>query len=461
MHAPFDEAPFYPPRIAPSANPLRFPLNLIKLLVNNLEIIPEQAYHEPVVLAPGPPRVAFFTGTEVVKTLLFDRPADFPKGRLQVETLKPTFGNAMISCEGREWRWQRSAAAPLFRYDELLRYGETFRAAAEATIARWRAAPPGTVHPIHTDMLRAAFHVITNTMLVGGAPELLAAIEKGHADYYDAANWWVVYALLGLPERLPRPGGRKMRAHQARLRAAVTDVVRARRAGAADGDDLLGRLVRSSDPETGQSMSDELVVNNIIAFLMAGNDTMAFSLIWTLYLLAKSPAWEARMLREIDDVAGTGPVTAAHVAQLVTVQQVLNESMRLFPTAPVIIRDIVEDMEFDGVKIPAGTVGIIPIYAIHRHHSYWEDPHRFDPSRFTPDRATKRSRFQFLPFGAGPRICIGNSFSMIEGTLMLAEFVRAARFETEPGFDPQPCGRVFLVPKRGMPLRVTMREHAA
>jgi cytochrome P450 len=457
MHGPVTAAPFYPPRIRPAARPLRFPFNLVKLLGNNLEIVPEQAYRAPVVLAPGPPRMAFFTGSEAVKTLLLGRPNDFPKGALQVNVLKPMFGNAMISCEGAEWRWQRGAAAPLFRHDELLRYGETFTAAAEAAVARWRASAPGSVHAVHTDMMRAAFHVISNTMLAGGAPDVLHAIEQGHAAYYDAANWWVVYTMLGLPHWLPRPGGRAMRAHETRLRDAVAQLVRARRAGAADGDDLLGRMVRASDPESGRKMSDALLVDNIVAFLMAGYDTTAFSLTWTLYLLAHSPEWEARMLDEIDRVVGAGPVTAGHVAELVTVQQVLNESLRLFPTAPVIIRDIVADAEFDGVEVPAGTIGLIPIYAIHRHRDYWDDPDRFDPGRFAPDNPAKPTRFQFLPFGAGPRICIGAAFAMIEATVMLATFVRAARFAIDPDFDPQPSARMFLLPRNGMPMRITMR----
>jgi cytochrome P450 len=207
-------------------------------------------------------------------------------------------------------------------------------------------------------------------------------------------------------------------------------------------------------------MSDELVVGNILAFLVGGNDTTAFALAWTLYLISQSPHWEARMLQEIEQVVGSGPVTSAHFARLVTVQQVLNESLRLFPTAPLIVRDIVDDIEFDGVSIPAGTIGIIPIYAIHRHRSYWEDPDRFDPDRFAPNRS-KPTRFQFLPFGAGPRICIGAAFATIEATIMLATFVRAARFEVAPAFDPQPSARMFLLPKNGMPMRVTLREHAA
>jgi cytochrome P450 len=456
-----DATPFYPPRVKPSARPLRFPFNLTKLLNNNLEIIPEQAYRQPLVIVPGPPRMAFFSGTELVKTLLLTRPAEFPKGRLQVDVLKPVFGNAMISREGRDWRWQRGAAAPLFRHDELLHYGPIMSAAAESTVAQWRAASPGTVRAIDDDMMRAAFHVISNTMLAGGAQDVLHAIEQGHADYYRGANWWVIYTLLGLPHWLPRPGGKLMRAHENRIREAVTGLVRTRRAAAADGEDLLARMLRASDAETGQSMSDELVVDNIASFLMAGYDTTAFALTWTLYLISRSPEWEARMLQEIDQVVGSGPVTSAHVERLGTVQQVLNESLRLFPTAPVIIRDIVEGIQFDDVSVPAGTIGIIPIYAIHRHRSYWDDPDRFDPNRFAPDSRSKPTRFQFMPFGAGPRVCIGAAFAMLEATIMLATFVRAAHFEVSADFDPRPSARMFLLPENGMPMRITLRASAA
>jgi cytochrome P450 len=449
-------AGFVPPFVAPAAKPLRFPFNLIKLLGNNLELIPEAAYHKPVVFAPGPPRMAFITGPEAVKKLLLDRPTEFPKGNVQVEVLRPLFGDAMISAEGKEWRWQRGVAAPLFRHEELLRYGPAITAAAQRVVSGWRDAPHGAARPIHTEMMRAAFDVISNTMLVGGAPHVLAAIEKGHADYYAAVNWWVTYTLLGLPHWWPRPGGRKMRAHENRLRAAVAELVKMRRASAA-GDDLLARLSRASDPESGQTMADANLVDNIVAFLMAGYDTTALALTFTLYLIARSPQWEARMLEEVMRVTGAGAVTAEHVAELVVVQQVLNESLRLFPTAPIILRDIEQEIELEGERIPAGTIGIIPIYAIHRHRALWEDPDRFDPGRFNSARP-KASRFQFLPFGAGPRICIGASFATIEATIMLATFVREARFEPVDGADMSPVGRMFLVPRDGLRLRVTPRE---
>jgi cytochrome P450 len=292
-------------------------------------------------------------------------------------------------------------------------------------------------------------------MLAGGADDVLRAIEKGHADYYRGINWWIIYTLLGLPHWLPRPGGKSMRAHEIRLREAVTDLVKRLRSEAADGDDLLARMGRAADPETGQMMSDTNIVDNVVAFLMAGYDTTAFALTWTLYLVSQSPEWERQILDEVERVAGNDPVSAAHVDHLPIVTQVLNESLRLFPTAPVIVRDILEDTDVNGIRVPGGTIGLIPIYAIHRHRTYWSDPDRFDPGRFA---SAKPSRFQFMPFGAGPRVCIGATFAMIEATIMLATFIRAAHFDLESDSEPKPAGRMFLVPEDGVRLSVTLRQ---
>ena len=140
-----EAAKFYPPHVTPPPKPLGFPHNLRKLISNNLEAIPEEAYHGSLVLAPGPPRIAFIVDLEIVKTILLDRYESYPKGRIQKEVLKPLFGNAMHAKEGAEWKWQRGAVAPLFRHSELLQYGPTMTAVAEATVEAWRTAPPGTV----------------------------------------------------------------------------------------------------------------------------------------------------------------------------------------------------------------------------------------------------------------------------------------------------------------------------
>ncbi len=398
--------------------------------------------------------MVFVTGEEAVKTLIHTRSAEFPKGRLQNQVLDPLFGNAMISSEGADWKWQRGAAAPLFRHEELLRYGPIMTAAAEGMVGIWQNERGGR-RAIHRDMLRTAFGVISRTMLAGGADDVIAAIEKGHADYFRYVNWWVANRLLRLPAWLPRPGGSTMRRQEANIRDAVRKLVESRTDDAAAGDDLLGRLLAATDPETGRQMGVKRLVNNIIAFLVAGYDTTALALSWSLYLIAKSPRWQQAIRDEAQAVAGDGPIGSEHFDKLTVTRQVLNEALRLYPTAPIVIRDIVEDIELEGVKLRAGTIGVIPIYAIHRHRSYWRDPDSFDPSRFGPDQP-KPSRYRFLPFGAGPRICLGASFAMLEATILLATFVRAARFEPVSGVEPEPTGQMFLTARNGIELDVTM-----
>jgi cytochrome P450 len=235
-------------------------------------------------------------------------------------------------------------------------------------------------------------------------------------------------------------------------------VIAERRARPAPPDDLLERLMRARDPETGKAMNDEQLVDNLLTFYLAGHETTAKALTWTLYLLARSPEWSVALEEEVARVTGGGEVEAAHIERLVLTQQVLKESMRLFPPVPLLTRQAVADTQLDGHAVRAGTSVVMPIYAIHRHARRWEDPDAFDPARFSPEREAAIPRYQYMPFGAGPRICIGQAFAMIEATAMLATFVARARFAPVPGSEPAPVARVTLIPKGGMPLAVRLRS---
>ena len=436
-----------PPRVRPAAKPLRFPFNLIQTLVDNVALVPCQAYEEEVVLAPGPPRMAFITGPSAVETVLKTQADEFSKGHLQKSVLAPMMGNAMINCDGADWRWQRALTAPLFRYQELLRYVPVMQGAADEVIATWRQDSRGAPRAINRDMIRAAFAVISRTMLVGGANEVLTTIEKGHAAYFRNVNWLVLYRMFGLPFWLPRPGGNTMRAHERDTRASVRELIEARLSDTDKKDDLLGRLLSAGMPI-------ERLIDNVLAFIVAGFDTTALGLSWSLYLIAQSPHWQERMRREVRDVAGDGPIGPEHLDSLVATEQVLKEALRLFPTAPIIIRDIDQEIELSGVRVPAGTIGLIPIYAIHRHKRLWRAPEKFDPARFDPDGAETLGRYSYLPFGAGPRICIGAAFTMIESKIILANAVRAARFEPDPTHSPRPTGQIFLTGNGNINIRV-------
>jgi cytochrome P450 len=168
-------------------------------------------------------------------------------------------------------------------------------------------------------------------------------------------------------------------------------------------------------------MSDEQLLDNVLTFLFAGHETTARALTWTLYLIARAPEWEGRIVEEIEQVAGQGPITAAHIDRLKIVSQVLKESMRLYPPVPVLTRIVKDDVEIGGRRLRRGTLVVMPIYVIHRHQQIWDDPDRFDPERFSPEHEGRYSRYQYMPFSAGPRICVGASFAMIEALSGLRE----------------------------------------
>jgi cytochrome P450 len=214
------------------------------------------------------------------------------------------------------------------------------------------------------------------------------------------------------------------------------------------------RLIEARDPESGQSMNDEQLIDNLLTFYLAGHETTAKALTWTLYLLARSPEWTARLEAEVARVAGSAALGAEHLERLAHTQQVVKEAMRLYPPVPMMSRQAVADTRLGGHDVRAGTSVVMSIYAIQRHARRWENPDAFQPERFAPEREAKMARYQYMPFGAGPRICIGMAFAMIEASAILATLLQRARFAPVEGHEPLPVARVTLVPRGGMPLRV-------
>jgi cytochrome P450 len=263
---------------------------------------------------------------------------------------------------------------------------------------------------------------------------------------------------MNVPKWMPHPGKLSAALATRRLRSSVAAMLDERRAlgrqGVREPDDLMHRLMAARDPDTGQSMNDEELVDNLLTFYMAGHETTAKALTWTLYLLAQSPQWTAAVQEEIARVTGGAAVGSEHIERLALVQQVIKESMRLYPPVPIMSRQAVADTRIEGHDISAGASVLIPIYVIHRHTKRWQDPDAFDPARFAAGREAQVPRYQYLPFGAGPRICIGMAFALMEATAMLATLLQHARFEPVEGHEPAPIARITLVPKGGMPLKV-------
>ncbi len=446
----------YPPRVEPAAKPLPIHKFLPRFIDNPIASWPRAVFDEPAFSVwSGRNAVTWVCNPADIKRILLDERDDFAKTPLEKRVLGPLLGNGLLTSDGADWRWQRQIAAPLFRHHDILEWVPAMNAAADEMIAIWQASPGA--RPIDRDMSKATLSIIYKTLLSGGEAFIGDAIERAQDDYLAPISWEIGYAVVGLPKWLPHPGKRRMRRLEQELRSAVAALITARRRAPGDTPDLLTRLLAATHPETGEPMSDAQLVDNLLTFYSAGHATTAMALTWTLYLLARSPAWAERLVREIATVCGDGPVEARHVELLVETQMVLKEAMRLYPPAPVLSRLAVKDCQFSGVKVAAGSHIVVPIYAVHRHTRLWRDPDRFDPERFSPDLAKEIDRYQYLPFGGGPRICIGMAFAMIEATVLLARFLQRFSFEAAAGYGPEPISRVTLRPRGGMQLTVRRR----
>jgi cytochrome P450 len=388
--------------------------------------------------------------------VLLDQHERFLKTRIEKRVLGPLLGNSVFTSDGKDWRWQRQVVAPLFRQSELIRFVPAMSSAAEAAIARWRPAGAGT-RDIDRDMTAITFKIIADTLLPGGDSFLANAIERAHADYLLPISWEIAYGMLNLPRWMPHPGSWSMRRSERDLRSAVAALISARRRSPEKRDDLFSRLLSARHPETQEPMSDDQLIDNLLTFLAAGHATTAMALTWSLYLLAKSPVWQDRLASEARSIAGHDPIGADHIEQLASTELVIKEAMRLYPPAPVVMRAAAEESVLGGLTLPRGSILIVPIYALHRHKALWDDPDRFDPERFSPTAEEARTRYTYMPFGAGPRICIGMSFAMLEAKAVLATLVRAMRFTPIAGCDPEPMSRLTLRPMGGMRLGVEAR----
>jgi cytochrome P450 len=453
-----DGAPALPPPILvpsqiipPERPPTRLSL-VVRTVSNPLTVFPQAVYDQDLVRLPGKLPIIWVTQPNFIKSVLLDQRDKFGKV-VQIRILGPLLGKGILTSEGADWKWQRQTSAPMFRHHELATFVPAFVRATQDLLAKWRQSATGSVHEIERDMTKVTFDVISATLLPSADATVGAAIEASAGHFQKAGGWTLLYAIMNAPKWLPRPRRRMQRHAIQLLRSSVAAMLRERRA--TPRDDLMHRLMTARDPETGAPMTEEQLIDNLLTFYLAGHDTTAKALTWTLYLLARSPEWTAVLKDEIARVTGGGAVVAEHIDKLVLTQQVVKESMRLYPPVPVMSRQAVADTTLGEHAIKSGTSIVIPIYALHRHRARWTDPEMFDPTRFAPEQEAKISRYQYMPFGAGPRICIGMAFAMIEATAMLATMLQSARFGLVPDRDPPvPMARVTLVPKGGMPLRV-------
>ena len=450
---------YRPPTITPPAK-RRGRIGTLRAAVRNpLTIWPEEMYDG----APMKVRQVGWTAYHIadpalVKRVLLDEADNFARPRLMQLLLGPAMGEGLLTTDGDVWRRQRRICAPSFRVNELKAltpFMSRAGAAAGDRLAKSSELGEGIVD-VAPFMVRAAFDVINDSILGEDGRGLVdpEATARDAETYLNTHGRIDPLDLLNAPRWMPRPhkwGGATV---TRRLRRNAAAVVAARRAAGAGGAGLADRLIRAIDPDaSGGGLTDMEVVDNIMTFFGAGHETTATALTWTLMILAHQPQYQDALRAETEAVSGDAPINAEHIERLDLHGQVIKEAMRLYPPASVIARRAVAPIRIGEHELKAGDEATIAIYVMHRRRDLWDRPDMFDPRRFAAD-APPIDRFAYMPFGGGPRICIGWAFAQMEATALLAEILRRVRVSPGPEREVEPLLRVTLRPRGGMPLRV-------
>lgn len=443
-----------PPRVPLARRPLGVIGSALTAQRNVLELIPEIATRQPMVSGSVGTRWHMVMDPEALRRVLKDRVEDYPKSTVTRAILEPAIGDSMFVAEGAQWRWQRLAAAPAFSPRNVEALAPVMSAAAEAA-ARRIAAATGPVDAF-AEMVTATFEVIADVTFSesGGIDRDVVhdAIER----YISGAAKVSLFDVMGLPSWVPRPGRLRAGGDLRRTRALTDRAIAAREAsGPRLPPDLLDLLRAGQDPETGRQMNPGELRDNLLTMIVAGHETTALTLAWSLWLMAFDPQVQERAAAEATAVLGDRVAGAADVPDLPYIRQVVDEALRLYPPAAFLSRTARAADTLGGREIKPGDTVMLPIYALHRHHMLWDDPDRFNPDRFAdgpPDR------FAFLPFGAGPRICIGANFALQEAVIILATLLARFRFATVPGRVPKPRMILTLRPQGGCWLRASPRR---
>ncbi|WP_425993041.1 cytochrome P450 [Brevundimonas sp. TWP2-3-2] len=393
-----------------------------------------------------------------VRHVLTDNAANYEKGRLQRIVLGPLLADGLLLTEGDQWRRARRLLAPLFTPARMAALTARMAEVCAARVRTWNLGSATGVLEVDSQMSTLTFEILSATMFSDDLQDDAAAFEAALNRFLDIGARIDPLDVLGAPHWIPRLGRLMSGDSGLFFERRVASLVAARRAAIASGapaaDDLLTALLSTHD-ETG-GLTDHEVAANILTFILAGHETTARALGWTLHLLSRSPHVLERLKAEALLLDVSRPDWAD---DLPWTRAVLDETMRLFPPAPTMARRALGPDVINGQAIEEGTAVVISPWILHRHTLLWEDPEAFQPERFLPENRKSIDRYAYLPFSAGPRVCIGAAFAVQEAVIALATILREAEIEPTSGPEPVPTQRVTLRPSKPMKLRIRRRAN--
>jgi len=395
-----------------------------------------------------------------VKHVLQDNHANYRKGEKYRAVLAPLMGNGLFTSEGAFWLRQRRTAQGAFQRTHLPAFAETILECVADFVPEWerkaRAHEPVALREEITGLtLRAALRTLFGVDATPQMPALIEAVFGVNEEIRPGRAFLPVH----LPTWVPTPGRRRFARSLRVIDEFVYRVIAQRKAATDPGTDLIGLLMSARDPETGESMDELQVRDEVVTMLNAGHDTVTDAVVWTLVHLASNPDAQVRARDEVVRSAGSGWPTVASLNSMDYLGRVFRESLRLCPPAWGFGRTAINADTIGGYTIPAGATVLISPYVVHRSPRFWDKPLVFDPDRFLPERSAGRPKFAYFPFGSGPRMCIGANLASMEAPLIVAALLQRFDFELPAGTTVKFSPRISLRPKGTVPLQVRILEH--
>lgn len=466
MDAKVKRARFEPPAPIPRTIPPSR-LEIIRTVLRNpLELWGQPSYTWPWIVT------RFFGQTTIIandpgliRHVLVDNAANYEMSEIRQLVLRPILRDGLLTAEGPIWKRSRKAMAPVFTPRHARSFARQMREQSELFAIRYVSGEQGVVRDIAVDMTDLTYAILSETLFSGGIVSEQGDFAHDVEDLLHSMGRIDPFDLLRAPKWIPRLTRIRGAGVLKKFRTIVRETMDQRRRlmqtdRASAPDDFLTLMLELERPD---GLTAGEIEDNILTFIGAGHETTARALAWTLYCVAHSPDVRIAMEDEIDAVMSEGVDPVDWLERMPHVRAAFEEGMRLYPPAPSINRDAVSDDRYvaaDGtvVEIAKGTTVLVMPWTLHRHELYWESPRVFDPSRFLPENREKIGRFQYLPFGAGPRVCIGATFALQEAVIALAVLMRSYRFDVTPETNPWPVQKLTTQPAGGIPMRVTARR---
>lgn len=401
----------------------------------------------------GPFSGILFNKPEHIHSILVEHAYDFDKGEVNHKIIRPILGNGIFVSEGDFHRYQRKLIAPSFQPRHISSYAESIGYYGEQIQHTWADGDSIDINQQMTNLTMSIIgKVLFDADIFNETDELCRALNTVTAYFMHISSM-----LIPVPYSWPTPLNRRTRTATQLLRNRIGRFIDERRNHANERNDFLSILLQAKDEE-GKSMSDDQVMAECLILFLGGHETTATALAWTWYLLCQHAEIYQKVQQEVDSVLQGRTPTCADLVRLPYCSQVFKEAMRLYPPAYVTSRQALHDIEIDGYRVPKGWLVILSPYTLHRREDAFPESETFDPERFIPEREKQLPRYAYLPFGAGPRICIGMHFALMEGPLLLATLAQRIRFSLVPDQHIEPDSVHYLTLRPAGPINLTVKK---